>query len=124
MCAPRDLKDGSLLVPEFKVSFINHIEFVTLMPPHTPRTWMARFDKKVWLKTIKPTKLRLYFTELSTGHRYSLYARDSDGFNFDAEAAPGDVFELTTERTGSDDSHLIAVRKITAAPAPAPDKGQ
>jgi hypothetical protein len=80
-------------------------------------TWTARLDAKAWGKS---ANLILYFSETETGRKYWLsvffdngYKARDGGHDFRHDANPGDVFELTTEKTRGGKPKLQAARRIS-----------
>jgi hypothetical protein len=83
-------------------------------------TWTGRLDQKAWGKS---SNMLLYFSDQATGRKYwfSVFSRNryrprDNGHDFMNDAQPGDVFELTTQKTkktGNPD--LVSARRITPA---------
>lgn len=80
-------------------------------------TWTGRLEQIIWKQ---PTTLVLCFIDMATGNRYQLERqkgtcyRPLDGtHDFQADAAPGDIFQLRTRKTKHGYPDLKSARKIT-----------
>jgi hypothetical protein len=85
-------------------------------------TWTGRLDQKAWGKS---SNMILYFSDQATGrkYRFSVFSRNryrprDNGHDFLHDAEPGDVFELTTNKTRRRGTpNLNSARKIASAAA-------
>jgi hypothetical protein len=82
-------------------------------------TWTARLEQLAWGKS---TNLILCFADVLTGKQYRLsvlsgtrYKPRDGSHDFRHDAAPGDVFELTTKKTKNGNPDLKSARLITRA---------
>jgi hypothetical protein len=77
-------------------------------------TWTGRLDHKEWGKS---KNLRLFFTDLATGERYTFgvfhgekYTPKGGGPNFHTEVEPGACFTLTTGHTRTGGPKLVSAK--------------
>ena len=79
--------------------------------------WTGRLEQLAWGKS---TNLILCFADMETGKQYRLsvfsgtrYKPRDGSHDFKNDAAPGDVFELTTNKTKNGNPDLKSARKIS-----------
>ena len=79
--------------------------------------WTGCLEQLAWGKS---TNLILCFADVATGQQYRLsvlsgtrYKPRDGSHDFKNDAAPGDVFELTTKKTKTGNLDLKSARKIT-----------
>jgi len=93
--------------------FADHAQYKLDCPEGT---WTARLDHKAWGKS---QNLILYVANQATGAKYwlSVFSRDDykprdESHDFRNDAEPGDLFELTTNKTKGGFPNLKSARKI------------
>lgn len=80
-------------------------------------TWTGRLEQAVWKS---PTTLILCFIDTATGNRYQLERQEGTRYmpcdrshDFQADAAPSDLFQLRTKKTKHGYPDLKSARKVT-----------